>query len=97
MLLDIGDQTQFPRLLEHIGASLLVKGQPERAVWLWGASQAFRERTSSYRPPNERAEYEQHLECARRDLNDDRFAAALATGRAMTVEQVISSAMSEEL
>ena len=50
MSLDIGDRTQLPRLLENIGASLLVKGQPERAVLLWGASQAFRERTSTYRP-----------------------------------------------
>ena len=97
MLLDIGDQTQLPRLLENIGASLLVKGQAERAVLLWGASQAFRERTSTCRPPNERAEYEQHLECARRDLDHERFAAAWATGRAMTFEQAVSCAMSEEL
>ena len=61
-----------------------------------GVAQAIREMTAISRPPNDRAEYEQHIECLRRELGHERFTAAWAHGRAMTLEQAVACALNEE-
>jgi non-specific serine/threonine protein kinase len=96
ILFEIGHKCQLPRVLEHIGLLLLLQGEPARGASLLGVSQALREITTVCRPPNERAEYEQHIECSRRELGHQRFTAAWARGRAMTMEQAVHCALNEE-
>jgi len=97
VLLDIGDRRELPRLLEKIALLLIAQRQPAPGASLCGAVQVIRERATISRPPNDRAEYEQHLESSRRELGDERFTTAWASGRAMTLEQAISYALNEQL
>jgi non-specific serine/threonine protein kinase len=95
ILLDIGDQRELPHLLEKIALLLILQRQTAPGASLYGAAQALRERTNITRPPNDRVEYEQHVEWSRRELGDERFTAAWADGRAMPLEQAISCALND--
>jgi tetratricopeptide (TPR) repeat protein len=97
ILLEIRDQRELPRLLEKIALLLILQRKPAPGASLCGAAQAIRERTTISRPPNDRAEYEQHVEWSRRELGHERFTVAWASGHAMTLEQAISYALKEEL
>jgi predicted ATPase/DNA-binding winged helix-turn-helix (wHTH) protein len=92
ILFEIGHKCQLPRVLEHIALLSLLQGQPARGASLLGAAQAIREMTATCRPPNDRNEYEQHIERSRGELGHEEFAAAWASGHAMTLEQAISYA-----
>jgi hypothetical protein len=97
ILREIGDQREFPRLLEKIGLLLTLQRQPAPGASLCAAAEAIRERATIARPPNDSAEYEQYVESSRRELGNERFTAAWASGRAMTLEQAISYALNEKL
>jgi hypothetical protein len=96
ILREIGDQRELPRLLEKIALLLTVQRQPAPGASLCAAAQAIRERTTISRPPNYRTEYEQHVESSRRELGHERFTAAWASGRSMTLNQAISYALKEQ-
>jgi len=97
ILREIGDQREFPRLLEKIGLLLTLQRQPAPGASLCAAAEAIRERATIARPPNDSAEYEQYVESSRRELGNERFTAAWASGRAMTLEEAISYALKEQL
>jgi predicted ATPase len=97
LLRDIGDQRELPRVLEKIALLLTLQRQPAPGASLCAAAQAIRERATISRPPNYRADYEQHVESSRRELGHERFTAAWASGHAMTLEQAVACALNEQL
>jgi 2'-5' RNA ligase len=77
------EKPELPQVLEHIGATVRVCGQHERAARLWGAAEALRQTLAVPRPPNEADDYHHHVTAARRASGEEAFAAAWAEGRAM--------------
>jgi predicted ATPase/DNA-binding SARP family transcriptional activator len=78
--------------LEELAAVAGVQRQPERAAQLFGAAMALRERIGATLPPNERPVYDRRLIAAQTQLDGATWAAAMAAGRAMTLEQAIAYA-----
>lgn len=70
---------------------LAARGQPEKAVRLWAAVEALRERIGA--PPRdiERARYEPLVATARETLGEEAFAKAWAEGRGLTLEQALDA------
>ncbi|MDF2701639.1 MAG: hypothetical protein K0S10_583 [Rubrobacteraceae bacterium] len=70
---------------------LAARGQPEKAVRLWAAVEALRERIGA--PPSdiERARYEPLVATARETLGEEAFAKAWAEGRGLTLEQALDA------
>src|SRR6266700_4225855 len=95
------DRLGGPSEADHQGNILLyVEGLAEvvaaqgEGVWaarLWGATEARREEIHAPRPAVFRTEYEQAIAAARTQVGAKPFTAAWAEGRAMTLEQVLTT------
>jgi tetratricopeptide (TPR) repeat protein len=70
-------------------------GQPERAARLLGASEAILEANGLLLPPLSRVIYERNVAAVRAQLDEARFRAAWAEGRAMTLEQAVAYALEQ--
>jgi len=84
----IGNPLYLPWRLDGLAGVATARGQAERAAQLCGAGEALRTRLGSAVPPLHPVGYERALATARAALGDDVFAAAVATGRALSVETV---------
>jgi predicted ATPase/class 3 adenylate cyclase len=91
---DAGDHLAMVLCLEGL-AGVTVEAQPERAVRLAGAAEVVRNQLGARLPETDREQMTRWLAAARRALGDRAYAAALAAGRAMTVEQALASALAE--
>jgi non-specific serine/threonine protein kinase len=69
------------------------KGQPERAARLIGAAEKTYEKVGLGPQPGDLVEYERYIAAVRAQLDEAAFDAALAEGRAMTVEQAVAYAL----
>ncbi len=67
-----------------------------RAVRLLSAAAAMHDRLKLPLPPGDRAAYERDVAAARAQLDPPTFAAAWAAGQALTLEQAIAEALTEE-
>lgn len=76
-----------------VGCVAAQEKAPERAVELWGAAEAVRSAIDCRSAPAARAIYERSLALARAHLREEGFAAAWATGRALTLEQALAKAL----
>jgi hypothetical protein len=83
-------------VLEGFALIASAQEQPERAARLWGAAVELRGEIGSLLPLNEREEYDRNIAMVRTALGEEAFTAAWAEGRAMTMEQAIAYALSEE-
>ena len=72
------------------------QGQAGRAARLLGAAEAVRESIGFVLPPIYRADYDRDEAAVRAQLDEAVFAAAWAAGRAMSLEQAIAYAISED-
>jgi non-specific serine/threonine protein kinase len=68
-------------------------GQPERAARLIGAAERAFEAIGVGPQPADVPEYERYIAAVRAQLDESAFEAALAEGRAMTVEQAVAYAL----
>ena len=91
--LSLGDKRGAAESLEGLAAVLMALAAPERAVRLWGASNALREEVGTPVPSRARVEYERRTEQARAALGAASFAAAWEEGQAMTWEQAAANAL----
>ena len=91
------DVDQAPTALEGLAAAAEAHGQTERAARLFGAAEAWREVAGTPLSPVQRAGYEREVAAVRAQLDAARFAAAWAQGRAMSLEQAIAYAVSEDV
>jgi predicted ATPase/DNA-binding SARP family transcriptional activator/Tfp pilus assembly protein PilF len=67
-----------------------------RAARLWGSAQVLREQIGAPLPPVDQAELEQQIAAMRERLGEADWTATWAQGHAMTMEQTVAYALSEE-
>jgi ATP/maltotriose-dependent transcriptional regulator MalT len=77
--------------LEGLAALEVDEGEPRQAGRLWGAAQALRQAIGAPMHPLERKSYEQALALAHRELGERAVASAMAEGRRMTPQQVLTT------
>jgi hypothetical protein len=92
---ELGDERGAAECLEGLAIVIGAQGEPERASWLFGAIQALRERIGATLPPADRVKHKGQVESVRSRLGETAFAAALAAGRAITLDQAITEALEE--
>jgi predicted ATPase/transcriptional regulator with XRE-family HTH domain len=83
------------RVLDSIAVLTTAQGQPQRAALILGAVQALREVTGDAITPTWRALYDRTVADVRAALGEDTFAAALATGRSLSLEEAIGEALEQ--
>jgi predicted ATPase/DNA-binding SARP family transcriptional activator/DNA-binding CsgD family transcriptional regulator len=72
------------------------RGQPVRSARLWGAAEALREAIGTSFSPMEHRTYGPYIAAARAQLGDAAWEAAWQEGRAMSMEEAIEYALSED-
>jgi len=82
--------------LDALAAVCGQQGYVGRAARLWGAAEVLREASDFSQPPDDKKVLEPFLEAARSRLDLATFQAAWEEGRAMTEQQAIRYALSEE-
>jgi len=81
---------------DTLGSSASVRGRSVRAIRLWAAARSLREAMGIPRMPAEMAFYEPYVEAARGQLDDATGKMAWSEGQAMSMEQAIEYALTEE-
>jgi predicted ATPase/DNA-binding SARP family transcriptional activator/DNA-binding CsgD family transcriptional regulator len=93
---DMGRTHQLIEALEGMASLTGAIGKTTRAARLWGAAEAVRKVTGIALPPDEQGLHEPHLALTSSRLGDEAWQEALAEGRAMTLEESVEYALSEE-
>jgi predicted ATPase/DNA-binding SARP family transcriptional activator len=89
----LGYSQRMIECLEDLAELAVDRGQPAHAVRLLAAAGHFREAEGCPMPPLRRRAIERATERARAALNPAAFKTAWAVGRAMTLEQAVTSAL----
>jgi len=89
---ELGSKSEMPFPLEALALTTAAQGQPERAARLWGAAAALRDEIHAFLAPSYRSDYAPYLDLLRAALGEQAFAAALAEGRELTLEQALALA-----
>jgi predicted ATPase/DNA-binding SARP family transcriptional activator len=90
-----GSQWYMALALVGMAGATLGQGQTERAARLLGAGEALVEAIGGRIPPIDRRFYERTVAATWAALDEAAFAAALAEGRAMTLEAALAYALAE--
>ncbi len=90
---DLNDRSGIAECLEGVAALASAMRQAERAARLYGAAEGLREALGAPPPPSEQEANRGNVCRAREMLQEERFAAAWAQGRAMTLEQALACAL----
>jgi predicted ATPase len=93
---EVGDKELIAMSLEAFAKVASATGQPAQAAKLFGAAEAMREGTNVPIQTASRKDYDGNVAAVRSALGEDAFAAAWATGRAMTLDQAITYALEEQ-
>ncbi len=93
---EIGDRGGIAWCLEHFAAIAYCNNRHLRAIQLSGSAEALREEIQSVMDPVDRPEYEKTLATLRAQVGEYNFEKAWTEGRALTLEQAIELALSEE-
>jgi predicted ATPase/class 3 adenylate cyclase len=91
---DFGNRAAIAHQLECFGFIASADEEPQRAIKLFSAAEALREKNQSPMTDQERIEYEQAVSQLRPTLAGTEFDATWAEGRAMSMEQAIQLALS---
>jgi DNA-binding CsgD family transcriptional regulator/tetratricopeptide (TPR) repeat protein len=94
---DTGAKPEVIGSLEGMASLAGAAGRADRAACLWGAAEAARETTGIALSPGERAFHEPHLAQATSNFGEAAWAAALAEGRAMSLEEAAEYALAKEV
>jgi len=90
ILQELGIQWFIASCLDGLAEVAVAQRQPEWAAHLLGAAALLREALGVSPPPYNLANYERAVATTRAQLGEERFAAAWAEGRKMTLEQVLA-------
>jgi hypothetical protein len=90
---DLGNRSAVAHELECFGFLAIHDEEPHRAIKLFGAAEALRERIQAPMTDYERVEYDQKVAQLRSLLAPVEFRALWAAGRAMSMEQAIEFAL----
>jgi predicted ATPase len=92
---EIGNRAAIAHQLECFAFLAISDEEPQRAIKLFSAAEALRERIQSQRVDHEQIEYEQSMAQLRTMLPEADFHTFWTEGRVMTIEQVIELALNE--
>jgi DNA-binding NarL/FixJ family response regulator len=90
ILIELGDKFHFASCLGTMTALAVAAGRPAQAVQLYSATDTLMTALGAAVPAYFRASLERSLAAARLQLDEAEFTAALAKGRAMTLEQILT-------
>jgi tetratricopeptide (TPR) repeat protein len=90
---DLGNRAAISHQLECFGFLAIAEEEPQRAIKLFGAADALREKIQAMMTDYERAEYEPAVAQARSFLTEEKFNSLWAEGRAITIEEAIQLAL----
>ncbi len=90
---DLGNRSALAHQLECFALICIVEAEPKRAVKLFGAAEALREKIKSPMTDRERIEYNLGMDQLRSMLSELEFNALWADGRAMSLEPAIQLAL----
>jgi predicted ATPase/DNA-binding CsgD family transcriptional regulator len=90
ILQELGIKWFIASCLDGLAGVAVAQSQPEWAAHLLGAAALLREALGVSPPPYNLANYERTVATTRAQLGEERFAAAWAEGREMTLEQVLA-------
>ncbi|HMD81530.1 MAG TPA: hypothetical protein VKE92_09510, partial [Anaerolineales bacterium] len=90
---DLGNRAAVAHQLECFGFLAIHIEEPQRAIKLFAAAGALRERIQSLMTDEERVEYDQAFEQVRSMLTETEFESLWDEGRSMTMEQAIEFAL----
>jgi ATP/maltotriose-dependent transcriptional regulator MalT len=76
--------------LEGLADTVTAQGKPAWAAQLWGAGEVFREAAGAPLPAAWQSDYERAVAAARASLGEQAFSALWATGRTLSLEQVLA-------
>jgi predicted ATPase/class 3 adenylate cyclase len=91
---ELGDKLVAAESLEGLACSA-ARGEEERAARLFGAAEAVREAVGYHQTPRESALREPFLGTVRSRLEEAKWEAALAEGRAMTFDDAVAYALED--
>jgi DNA-binding CsgD family transcriptional regulator len=80
---------EIPYTLETLSLIAITEKDYGRAVLLWGAAEAFREKANAPLPPAYQIDYHNYLSLAHEKLGEPAYIAALQQGRELTPEDAI--------
>jgi hypothetical protein len=89
----MGDRSALAQWLEDLGVLAGREGQPERAIRLLGAGEAFCETLGARPPVAVGSEYERVVAEGRAVLGEQAFAALWAEGRTLSLDPAIDFAL----
>ena len=92
---DLGVPTDVAQELLALAGSLGALGELVRAAHLFGAAQAFLQRSSVLIDPTDQPEHDRNISFVRAQLGEAAFEAAWAEGQAMTFDQAVAYAQSD--
>ena len=92
----LGHRPAIAHQLESFAFIAKTREQVERAVRLFGAAEALREKINIPMNPRERTEYDHQLADLRAGMDEKTFIALHAEGRAMTMEEAIEYAIGSQ-
>lgn len=98
MLRRMGDKMGIAYCLLGLGGVAGEQARPDRAARLWGAAESLREAIGMGLSPFDRSQtrYEERLSAAYSLMDEESWEAAWSEGRAMSPEEAIEYALSEE-
>ena len=94
---ELGHQAALAHDLESLAFIAIAQSQPQRAACLLGSAESVREAADSPMAAVERTEYTEHVAALHAQMDVASFAAAWASGRALTVDQAIAFALAHEI
>jgi hypothetical protein len=86
----VGEKAGLAECLEGLAGIAFRQNQGAHAAYLYGAAVALREAIGAPLPPADRTAYDLALAATRATLGDERFAAAWAVGRSLSLDQVVA-------
>ncbi|RPJ24174.1 MAG: hypothetical protein EHM33_18710, partial [Chloroflexi bacterium] len=90
---DMGQTGAIGHQLECFGFIALAQHQNERALKLFAAANAFREKNGRPMTPDEQVYFDEQVESLRRKMDPMKFDSAWSKGHAMTMQQAIELAL----
>lgn len=93
---DMGHRLEMAKALPMLAWVMRMSGQAQRALRLLGASDSALESMGAFHQLNDKREMDVVIAAVRAQLDEASFAAALAEGRALTLEQAVALALDEQ-
>ena len=92
---DVAQTGAVAHQLECFGFIALAQDQNERALQLFAAADALREKGGTLMTPDERVYFDEQLKGSREKVDSTKFDSLWSKGRTMTTEQAIEFALKE--